>query len=109
MLVSAAAAPEVGVALLTVALVAGSTGGSLPVDAAGLGPAGRRPITAPRVAGVLLAIAATVISALGAPGDLDVLLLTLAFAAGLGSRCRRRRTGSSRARRASRGRPRWST
>ena len=47
-LVSAAAAPEVGVALLTVALVCGSTGGSLPVDAAGLGPAGRRPITAPR-------------------------------------------------------------
>ena len=44
------AAPEVGVALLTVALVCGSTGGSLPVDAAGLGPAGRRPITLPRVA-----------------------------------------------------------
>ena len=40
------AAPEVGVALLTVALVCGSTGGSLPVDAPGLGPAGRRPITA---------------------------------------------------------------
>jgi transporter family-2 protein len=81
-LVSAAAAPEVGVAVLTVALVAGSTGGSLPVDAAGLGPAGRRPITAPRVAGVVLAIGATAISAFGAPGDLDVLLLSLAFAAG---------------------------
>ena len=39
-LVSAVAAPEVGVALLTVALVCGSTGGSLPVDAAGLGPVG---------------------------------------------------------------------
>ena len=83
MLVSAAAAPEVGVALLTVALVSGSTSGSLPVDAAGLGPAGRRPITPPRVAGVLLAIAATVISALGAPADLDVLLLPLAFVAGV--------------------------
>ena len=83
-LVSATAAPEVGVALLTVALVCGSTGGSLPVDAAGLGPAGPRPITFPRVAGVLLAIVATAISALGARSDPDVLLLGLALAAGLG-------------------------
>ena len=81
-LVSATAAPEVGVALLTVALVSGSTGGSLPVDAAGLGPAGRRAVTPPRVAGVLLAIGATVISALGARGDIDVLLLALAFGTG---------------------------
>jgi len=83
-LVSAAAAPQVGVALLTVALVCGSTGGSLPVDAAGLGPAGRRPITLPRVAGVLLAVTATALSALGARGDPDALLLGLALAAGLG-------------------------
>jgi transporter family-2 protein len=81
-LVSAAAAPEVGVALLTVALVCGSTGGSLPVDAAGIGPAGKRPITAFRVAGVVLAIGATVIGALGARGDLQPLLLTLALFAG---------------------------
>ena len=83
-LVSATAAPEVGVALLTVALVCGSTGGSLPVDAAGLGPAGRRAITLPRVAGVLLAIGATAISALGARSDPDMLLLAVALAAGLG-------------------------
>jgi transporter family-2 protein len=83
-LVSAAAAPEVGVALLTVALVCGSTGGSLPVDAAGIGPAGKRPITGFRVAGVLLAILATVIGALGARGDLQPLLLTLALIAGCG-------------------------
>lgn len=82
-LVSAVAAPEVGVALLTVALVCGSTGGSLPVDAAGLGPAGRRSITLPRVAGVLLAITATAIGAAGARGDPDVLLLALALGAGL--------------------------
>src|SRR5688500_17257508 len=54
-LVSAFAAPEVGVALLTVALVCGSTGGSLPVDAAGIGPAGKRPISRYRVTGVMLA------------------------------------------------------
>jgi len=83
-LVSAVAAPEVGVALLTVALVCGSTGGSLPVDAAGLGPAGRRPITPPRVAGVLLAIGATLITALGARGELEPLLLSLAVLAGVG-------------------------
>jgi bacterial/archaeal transporter family-2 protein len=83
-LVSAAAAPEVGVALLTVALVCGSTGGSLPVDAAGIGPAGKRPITVYRVAGVLLAIGATVIGALGARGDLQPLLLGLAVVAGMG-------------------------
>jgi transporter family-2 protein len=83
-LVSAAAAPEVGVALLTVALVCGSTGGSLPVDAAGIGPAGKRPITVHRVAGVLLAIAATVIGALGARGDFEPLLLSLALIAGTG-------------------------
>jgi bacterial/archaeal transporter family-2 protein len=83
-LISAVAAPEIGVALLTVALVCGSTGGSLPVDAAGIGPAGKRPITGFRVAGALLAIAATVIGALGARGDLQPLLLGLAFVAGTG-------------------------
>ena len=82
-LAAAAAAPEVGAALLTVALVCGSTGGSLPVDAAGIGPAGRRPITPYRVAGVLLAIVATAIGALGARGHVKPLLLSLAFAAGL--------------------------
>jgi transporter family-2 protein len=83
-LVAATAAPEIGVALLTVALVCGSTGGSLPVDAAGLGPAGRRPITAYRLAGVVLAIGATVIGAVGARGDLQPVLLTLAFCVGVG-------------------------
>jgi bacterial/archaeal transporter family-2 protein len=83
-LVAAVAAPEVGVAVLTVALVCGSTGGSLPVDAAGLGPAGRRPITTYRVAGVVLAIGATVIGAVGARGDLQPLLLTVAFCVGVG-------------------------
>lgn len=83
-LVAALAAPQVGVALLTVALVCGSTGGSLPVDAAGLGPAGRRPITFPRVAGVLLAIGATAIAAFGARGHLEPLLLAVALIVGLG-------------------------
>jgi transporter family-2 protein len=82
-LVAAIAAPEVGVALLTVALVSGSTGGSLPVDALGLGPAGKRHVTLPRVAGVLLAIVATIISAVGAHGDPNLLLLSIALFAGV--------------------------
>jgi transporter family-2 protein len=83
-LVSTIAAPEVGVALLTVAIVCGSTGGSLPVDAAGLGPAGRRPISLPRVLGVVLAIGATLITAFGARSHLEPVLLSLAVLAGVG-------------------------
>jgi transporter family-2 protein len=80
-----AAAPKVGVALLTVAMVCGQTGGSLPVDASGLSPAGRHAVTAPRVLGVALAIVAVVVSALGARGDLHVWLLGLALLAGAGT------------------------
>ena len=82
--VTTLAAPEVGVALVTVAIVCGSTLGSLPVDAAGLGPAGRRPITAPRLAGVLLAVAATAIGAVGSHGAFEPVLLGLALLVGCG-------------------------
>jgi len=82
--VTTVAAPEVGVALVTVAIVCGSTLGSLPVDAAGLGPAGRRAITTPRLAGVLLAVGATAIGALGANGDFQPVLLGLAVLVGCG-------------------------
>jgi transporter family-2 protein len=80
--VSAAAAPRMGVALLTVALVCGQTGGSLAVDQAGLSPAGRQPATPARVIGVALAVAAVGIGALGKRGDLEVGLLALAVLAG---------------------------
>ena len=83
-LITTVAAPEVGVALLTVALVCGSTAGSTAMDATGLAPAGRLPVTAPRIAGVVLAITATVVGALGAHGDLQPLLLGLALAGGVG-------------------------
>lgn len=80
--VSAAGAPEVGVALLTVAIVCGQTGGSLPVDAAGLSPAGKRPLTLPRVLGVAVAIVAVAVGALGGRGDLQLGILALAILAG---------------------------
>ena len=82
--VSAAAAPKVGVAVLTVALVSGQTAGSLLVDRLGLSPAGGRPLTAARVLGVVLAVAAVAIGASGSHGDLHLGLLALAVVAGAG-------------------------
>lgn len=82
-IVSAAGAPKVGVALLTVALVCGTTTASLFIDAAGLGPVGHRPISAPRVAGVMPAITALAITALGAAGALRPVILALALIAGI--------------------------
>ncbi len=51
-----------GVAVFTVAVVAGQVVSSLPVDRAGLGPGGPQPITLPRAAGALLAVAAVIVS-----------------------------------------------
>jgi transporter family-2 protein len=81
--VTTTAAPKVGVALLTVALVCGQTTGSLVVDASGIGPAGRRPPSVARLLGVALAIVAVTVSALGSHGDPDAVLLSLAVVAGV--------------------------
>jgi bacterial/archaeal transporter family-2 protein len=83
-LAGAIGAPEVGVALLSIALVCGQTGGSLFVDGIGLSPAGRQAVTAGRVAGVCLTIAAVVASALGARASLHVGILAFTVAAGVG-------------------------
>jgi bacterial/archaeal transporter family-2 protein len=63
--VAAIAAPKIGVALLSLALVCGQTSGSLVADRAGLSPAGRRDITVTRLAGVALAVVAVALSAVG--------------------------------------------
>ncbi|MDQ1672780.1 MAG: bacterial/archaeal transporter family-2 protein [Frankiaceae bacterium] len=82
---TAAAAPEIGVSLVTVAIVAGQTFGSLGVDAVGLGPAGRQGVTVPRVAGIALAVAAVLLSAFaGGTGELKLGLLLLVAGAGVG-------------------------
>ena len=65
-------------------MVCGSTTGSVAIDAAGLAPSGRLAVTGARIAGVLLAIAATVIGAIGARGALEPLLLGLALLGGAG-------------------------
>lgn len=82
--VSAFAAPRIGVAALTVGLVAGQTTGGLLVDRAGLGPGGPRPLTGPRVAGALLCLLAVVVSVTGRGlGAASPGLLALVLGAGL--------------------------
>ncbi|MCP2261548.1 transporter family-2 protein [Streptoalloteichus tenebrarius] len=58
-----------GVALFTVAVVAGQAASGLAVDRAGLGPAGPQPLTLPRVLGAGLAVVAVVIAVSGRLGD----------------------------------------
>lgn len=56
--VQATAVPAVGVAVFTVAVVAGQSANSIVVDRMGLGPAGRQPVTARRVISAAIAIGA---------------------------------------------------
>jgi bacterial/archaeal transporter family-2 protein len=79
----AVAAPKIGLALLSVALVCGQASGSLGADRAGLSPAGRRHVTAPRVVGVLIAVGAVALTAVGARTSPDVGLIALAIVAGV--------------------------
>jgi transporter family-2 protein len=82
--VGAYAAPRIGVALLTVGIVAGQTTGGLLVDRAGLGPGGRHALSAPRLAGALLCIVAVVLSVAGKhAGNAHVPLLVAVVTAGL--------------------------
>lgn len=81
--VGAAAAPEIGVALLTVALVGGQTVGGLLADGAGIGPGGRRALTPYRAAGAGLCLAAIVLSTVGQAVHPRPLLLALVVLAGL--------------------------
>ncbi|MFY1619357.1 DMT family transporter [Micromonospora sp. WMMD736] len=76
---------SLGVAVFTVAVVAGQSGSSLAVDRAGIGPAGRQPVTRQRLAGAVLTVLAVVLAVgdrLGDPGALALALLPLV--AGLG-------------------------
>ncbi len=82
--VGATAAPEIGVALLTVGLVAGSTVGGLAVDKIGLGPGGHRPLSPPRLAGAALCLVAIALSAhVGLKAASPLLLVLVVLSGGL--------------------------
>jgi transporter family-2 protein len=80
--VGAAAAPRIGVALLTIGLVAGSTLGGLAVDKAGFGPGGHHALTPPRLLGAGLCLVAIAVSVSGGVHHASPVLLALVFAAG---------------------------
>lgn len=83
--VQTATVPLLGVAVFTVAVVAGQSSSSLLVDRIGLGPAGTQPITGRRIASALLAVTAVTIavwSRFGAP-DFSILAVVVAFTAGV--------------------------
>lgn len=83
--VQTATVPLLGVAVFTVAVVAGQSSSSLLVDRAGLGPAGVQRITLRRVVSAVLAVVAVTIAVsarLGAP-DFSLVALIAAFTAGL--------------------------
>ncbi|WFE36882.1 DMT family transporter [Micromonospora sp. WMMD975] len=75
-----------GVAVFTVAVVAGQSGSSLLVDRAGIGPTGRQPVTPNRLIGAVLTVLAVLLAVgdrLGDPGALALALLPLAGGVGI--------------------------
>ena len=69
-----------GVAIFTVAVVAGQTFASLAVDRFGVGPTGPQPLTAPRVVGAVLTVGAVLVAVadrFGSPRTLAYALLPL--------------------------------
>lgn len=79
----------VGVAVFTVAVVAGQTGTALVVDRLGIGPMGRKDVSLARVAAAVLAVVAVAVAASGRLGREDVspvaLAQVLALAASAGA------------------------
>ena len=80
--VGATVAPKIGVALLTVGFVAGSTIGGLFVDRVGVGPGGVLAMTGPRLAGTALCLLAIAVSAPEGARDASPILLALVLIAG---------------------------
>ncbi|HEU4421237.1 MAG TPA: DMT family transporter [Pilimelia sp.] len=81
---AAYAVPTLGVAVFTIAQVAGGGVGGLLIDRAGLAPIGRLPMTGPRLAGAALGLGAVVLAQLGRPaGEVVLGLLGIAVAGGI--------------------------
>lgn len=79
--------PLIGVAVFTVAIVAGQSVNSLVVDRIGLGPAGKQPITIWRVSAAILSVIAVILAIadrFGGGSGLAPLAVGLALVAGFG-------------------------
>ena len=74
------AVPLVGVAIFTVATVAGQTGNALVVDRFGIGPGGRKPVHLNRVVAAVLAIVGVAIAVSGSLGESPTALLPIVLA-----------------------------
>ncbi|WP_278188391.1 DMT family transporter [Micromonospora sp. R77] len=75
-----------GVAVFTVAVVAGQSGSSLLVDRAGVGPLGRQPVTPARLVGAVLTVLAVLLAVgdrLADPGALALAVLPLLAGVGI--------------------------
>ncbi len=84
--VQSATVPLVGVAVFTVAVVAGQVTNSIVVDRLGLGPAGRQSITPTRVIAAILAVGAVIVAVsdrLSGAVEGSVLAVVAAVVAGL--------------------------
>jgi transporter family-2 protein len=80
------AVTSLGVAVFTVAVVAGQTFASLAVDRAGVGPNGPQPLTGARVVGAALTVCAVVVAVadrFGSPKTLEYALLPLVAGASI--------------------------
>lgn len=71
--------PQFGVALYIIAVVAGQTMASLLVDKYGLGPAGKKAITALRIAAAIVATAGVAVSAIGRESFSAAIIPALLF------------------------------
>ncbi len=79
-------AAVIGVALFTVSIVAGQTLGGLIIDRRGIGAMRSRPVTATRVIGSALALAAVIVAVSSQwQSDIPVWMLVLPFIAGIGA------------------------
>ncbi len=74
----------VGVAIFTVAAVAGQTSAALLVDKSGIGPAGKQPVTLMRIGAAILGIVGVLVSVLGkdSTGQFAFGAVLISFAAG---------------------------
>ncbi|MDQ1695011.1 MAG: bacterial/archaeal transporter family-2 protein [Frankiaceae bacterium] len=89
--------PQVGVALVSVCIVAGTAVGALVVDGAGLGPGGRRAVDGLRLGGAVLAVGAVALGAVGDDGSaVRPALLLVLFASGAASALQQAANGQLR-------------